>query len=84
MITRFVKLPNHKDVIIGRDLSGIFKDGYIYEVREFLGEYVISEIGRSSLSDDPRDQPNANSKIESMLMSGRVYFTKEELNEVQS
>lgn len=82
-VTRIVKLDKHHDVIVGQDLSKIFEDGMVYDVRKVMGEFVITPIGKSahvavakkrfpSFNSDPRTKAQ-------ILMDGSTYITEEEL-----
>lgn len=80
MITRVVKLPNHANVLVGRDLDELFEAGHVYSVSKLLGEYIIEDIGLSSLADrDESCYPNKNSTVEPIMSDGKIYFTSEEL-----
>lgn len=82
MITRIVKLPYHDNVLIGRDLAEIFEPGHVYEIRRVLGEFLIEDKGESSLLENTKeDYSNPYASIETIMSSGKVYFTKEEVAE---
>ena len=81
MITRIVKLPKHDDVLIGRDLGKIFENGHVYEIKRFLGEILIKDIGESALGKSGSgDWPTEDSEIDQIMMGkpAKVYFTEEE------
>ena len=81
MITRIVKLPKHDDVLIGRDLGKIFENGHVYEIKRFLGEILIKDIGESALGKSGSgDWPTEDSEIDQIMMGkpAKVYFTTEE------
>ena len=78
MITRITKLPNHVNVLVGRDLAEIFKPGHVYEFKEIMGEIIVMDRGESALSDDKHDYPNVNSRIEEIMCNSSYLFTKEE------
>jgi hypothetical protein len=83
MTTRILKLPNHNNVLIGRDLSEIFENGHIYSVRKVLGEILIEDVGESSLCERTMyDYPNGNSIVNDIMKEGSIYFTKKELEEL--
>lgn len=83
MVTRIVKLNKHHNVIVGQDLSGIFEDGMVYDVRKVMGEFIITPIGKSAhmtvakkrfpewKGEDPRTKHQ-------ILMDGTTYITEEE------
>lgn len=74
MLTRFCKLPIHDNVLVGRDLNNIFKNGHIYEVYEFVGEIVIKDLGKTSLPKMGSGSfPNEFSGIED-IMCGSSYL----------
>lgn len=80
MITRIVKLPYHDNVLVGRDLANNFDSGHVYNVRKVLGEFLIEDLGESSLCEKTNNNyPNPYSKAEDIMCSGEIYFTKEEL-----
>jgi hypothetical protein len=69
--------------LIGRDLAEIFKPGHIYEIRRVLGEFLIEDKGESSLLDSAKeDHSNLYASIETIMSSGKVYFTREEMSEM--
>ena len=81
MITRIVKLPKHDDVLIGRDLGKVFENGHVYEIKRFLGEILIKDIGESALGKSGSgDWPTEDSEIDQIMMGkpAKVYFTEEE------
>ena len=81
MITRIVKLPKHDDVLIGRDLGKIFENGHVYEIKKFLGEILIKDIGETALGKSGSgDWPTEDSEIDQIMMGkpAKVYFTEEE------
>ncbi len=81
MITRIVKLPKHDDVLIGRDLGKVFENGHVYEIKKFLGEILIKDIGESALGKSGSgDWPTEDSEIDQIMMGkpAKVYFTTEE------
>ena len=81
MITRIVKLPKHDDVLIGRDLGKVFENGHVYEIKRFLGEILIKDIGESALGKSGSgDWPTEDSEVDQIMMGrpAKVYFTIEE------
>ena len=81
MITRIVKLPKHDDVLIGRDLGKVFENGHVYEIKKFLGEILIKDIGETALGKSGSgDWPTEDSEIDQIMMGkpAKVYFTTEE------
>ena len=84
MTTRIVKLPNHNSVLIGRDFSNIFKNGYVYEIKEFLGEYVIICLGKTAITKSGQDFPNVNSTIQDIFFDSekRYFLTEDEYEKI--
>lgn len=41
--------PNCQGVILGRDMGGIFRPGFVYEIRKISDEYIVTEIGEYAL-----------------------------------
>lgn len=80
MITRIVKLPNHDNVLIGRDLGELFKNGHVYQVNQYFDTYLIVDMGETALSDHREDFPNINSQISDIMLDGIYCLTKEEFN----
>lgn len=82
-VTRIVKLDNHHDVMVGQDLSKIFEDGMVYDVRKVAGEFVITPIGKSAhMAVAKRLYPHFKSdprKKGQILMDPATYITEEEL-----
>lgn len=71
-ITRFSKLKGFDNVIVGRDLENIFKDGHVYSVTEIAGEFIIRDLGEHA------DGDMVGYDIKTILTKGRYLFTKEE------
>lgn len=80
--TRIVKLYEHHNVIVGQDLSKIFEDGMVYDVKKVLNEFIITPIGKSAHMLVARERfPNWKSdprKKSQILMDGTTYITEEE------
>jgi len=73
MITRIVKLKGFNNIIAGRDLSNIFKDGHVYSVTEIMGEIMIKDLGEHALIN------NYESHTFTQIMTDGSYcMTKEE------
>ncbi|HEY3525276.1 MAG TPA: hypothetical protein VGK47_03695 [Nitrososphaeraceae archaeon] len=51
--TRIAKLKGFDNLILGRDLSDIFKEGHIYAFREILGQIVVDDLGEYADTDQP-------------------------------
>ena len=49
--TRIMKLPKHDKVLIGRDMAEIFEFNHVYEIKKYLGEIVVVDLGESALSE---------------------------------
>lgn len=78
MLTRIMRLPKHDAVIIGRDLSNTFEPGMIYDVKNLLGEIILTPLGVTSLSEEPYDYPNVWGSIESIMYSSDYLITTKE------
>ena len=52
MITRISKLKGFDNVILGRDLANVFKEGHVYSVDKILGEIVVHDLGEHALMDN--------------------------------
>lgn len=46
MITRITKLDGFSDVLIGRDLAGIFEEGHVYSAVKILDQIIITDLGK--------------------------------------
>lgn len=77
MLTRIVKLKNRPNILMGRDLNNIFKDGHVYDVRECLGEIMITDLGEHALMEKYDAQP-----LDNVIKSGTHCFTKEEYEKI--
>lgn len=82
MLSRIVKLKNHHNVLVGRDLSKVLKDGQVYGISELMGVITLTPLGESAhtmvantrfptFKDDPRTKAQ-------ILMDGATYITEEE------
>jgi hypothetical protein len=80
MVTRIVKLPNHDNVLIGRDLGELFKNGHVYQVNQYFDTYLIVDMGETALSGHREDSPNVNSQISDIILDGTYCLTKEEFD----
>lgn len=69
-------------LIIGAALSGhnFFKPGMVYDMRNFMGQIIIKELGHSTVTDNVNDTDNPtgvswNSEIGHVLeMAGKYMF----------
>lgn len=75
MITRITKLPEHNNVLVGRDLGGVFEAGYVYDFREIQGEIIIKKLGKSSIV----ETPVSYGTIERIMTASTYLLTKEEV-----
>jgi hypothetical protein len=74
--TRFSVLKGFKGSFFGRDLAGIFKDGHVYQILEFEGQFIIKDLGEHFVGDD------YDAKIDlSSFRKGDILFTKKEIQE---
>lgn len=84
MLTRFMKLPIHDHVLIGRDLNDIFKNGHIYEVHQIMGEIIIKDLGKTSLPKmGSKYYPNEFSSIEDIMCGSSYLLTEDELKIIE-
>ncbi len=79
MISRIMKLPKHDNVIVGRDLSNAFEAGAVYDVKKIQDQIIITKIGMTRLSKSRFDEPNENSDISSILLSGKYLLTENDV-----
>lgn len=73
MITRISKLKGFNNLIAGRDLAGIFKDGHVYSVTEIMGEITIRDLGEHAVMERYK-----GSGFAAIIMDGSYCLTKEE------
>ena len=45
---RFAVLDDERNLVLGKDFNNIFKKGFVYEVREIMGEHIITCLGENS------------------------------------
>jgi hypothetical protein len=73
MITRIAKLKGFNNIIAGRDLANIFKEGHVYSVTEIMGEIMIKDLGEHALIKNHEGHTFAQ-----IMMNGSYCMTKEE------
>jgi hypothetical protein len=73
MITRIAKLKEFDNVIAGRDLLNIFKEGHVYSVTEIMGTIMIKDLGEHAIMEQYH-----GSGISGIMMDGSYCMTKEE------
>lgn len=71
--TRFAKLKGFDNLLVGRDLGNIFKEGHIYSVTETLGTIIIKDLGEHSFMKD-----YAGKTYPDIIADGSYYVTKDE------
>lgn len=81
MITRIVKLKGFADVLAGRDLAKIFKEGHVYEVKELMGEIMVKDIGEHA---EAKWLEGGRGKISQIITDGTYCLTKEEFKKQQA
>lgn len=77
MFTRIMRLPRHDHVLVGRDLADMFLPNHVYSVQRFRGEFIIKDLGISSLPPDIYF-PNQNSQIQEIMMDSMYLITLKE------
>lgn len=73
--TRISKLKGFDNVIVGRDMANIFKEGHVYSVKELIGTIIINDLGEHALMNDQE-----GCSIADIIIDGRYCLTKEEYN----
>ena len=73
MITRVSKLKGFDNILGGRDLANLFKDGHVYEIDNTYGEMMITDLGEHALS-----ERHEFSTFQQIMMDGTYLLTKEE------
>ena len=73
MNTRFIVLPDNRNLMLGRDLNECFKPGVVYEVKECLGEFIISPIGKPVI-----DEKILNQTANTIIDNGYHLITEED------
>ncbi len=72
-ICRIASLKDFKNVLLGRDMAGIFKEGHVYDVKEIAGTIILTDLG---------EHASANwlegNRIGAFATSGLHCLTKEE------
>lgn len=76
MITRIAKIKGFNNVLSGRDLAGIFKDGHVYQVTEIMGEIILKDLGEHAIFKS--SYPFGNHKLTTIIMDGTYCLTKAE------
>ena len=77
MLTRIVKLKDRHNILMGRDLNNIFKDGHVYDVTECMGEIMITDLGEHALMEKYHAR-----HLDDVVRSGIHCFTKEEYEKI--
>jgi hypothetical protein len=73
MITRITKLKGFNNIIAGRDLLNIFKEGHVYSVTEIMGEIMLKDLGEHAVM-----ERYEGSGFQAIMMEGSYCMTKEE------
>lgn len=50
--TRIARLKEYHNIIGGRDLDNILKDGHVYSVKEVAGEIILRDLGEHAQMED--------------------------------
>jgi hypothetical protein len=72
-ITRIVKLRGFKNVLSGRDLSNILKEGHVYSVTEIDSVIMLEDLGEHALP-----ERHNSMTISQIMMDGTYCLTKGE------
>jgi len=78
MVTRVMKLPDERNVLLGKDLNNLFIPNMVYEAISTKSGILFNCIGVSSLP--KHGHPSANSDNNTILAYGTHLITKEELD----
>ena len=73
MITRITKLDGFSDVLMGRDLAGIFEEGHVYSAVKILDQIIITDLGKHAKMDMFKGQ-----SLSGIAMDGSYCLTEEE------
>ena len=49
-VTRITKIKGFNNLIAGKDLTGIFKEGHVYSVQNIIGAIVIKDLGEHAIN----------------------------------
>jgi len=76
MITRISKIKGYNNILGGRDLANIFKDGHVYQLSKIMGEIVVKDLGvhanRKGLTVD------RGHKFSTIMLDGSYLLTEKE------
>ncbi len=70
-ITRISKIRGFNNLLGGRDLAEIFKDGHVYSFTNIAGEIMVKDLGEHA-------DINQGSTFPTIMMNGTYLLTKEE------
>ncbi len=70
-VTRFSKLKGFPDIIAGRDLAKVLKEGHVYSIEEIMGTHIIKDLGEYAMPEYHADFP-------SIMQDGTYLLTKAE------
>lgn len=73
MITRITKLDDFQNILAGRDLAGVFKEGHVYSAVEILDQIILTDLGKHAKMEN-----YSGKTFTSIIMDGSYCFTKEE------
>jgi len=74
-VTRISKLKGFPDIIVGRDLAKVFKEGHVYSIEEIMGMHIIKDLGEYAM-------PEYHADLLSIMRDGTYLLTRAE-NEKQ-
>lgn len=72
-VTRLAVLKGFDQVILGRDMADILKNGHVYEITEILGVLMIRDLGEHALM-----ERQSGHDINGHALKGVHCLTKEE------
>lgn len=72
-VTRLTKLKGYNNVLAGRDLANVLKEGHVYSITEVLGVIMINDLGEHAVNEDYKGAGLAH-----LMTTGTHCLTKEE------
>lgn len=71
-VTRISKLKKFDNILAGRDLAGVFKEGHVYSFVQVLGVITVTDLGEYA------DIPYSGATFTDIMMDGTYMLTKAE------
>lgn len=75
MITRIANLKHYNNVLVGRDLAKIFKEGHVYQVTQLMGEIMIKDLGEHA---EAKWLEGGKGTLSQVILDGTYCLTKDE------